>query len=46
LQVIIEDYVHGELARLGLVILVRLACISLAVAGIVAVLAMALGTPD
>ena len=46
LQVIVEDYVHGELARLGLVIFVRLACIALAVAGIVAVLALALGTAD
>ena len=43
LQVVIEDYVHGELARLGLVIVVRLGCIALAVAGIVAVLSMALG---
>jgi succinate dehydrogenase / fumarate reductase, membrane anchor subunit len=43
LQVIIEDYVHGALARLGLVILARLACVALAVAGIVAVVALALG---
>ncbi len=43
LQVVIEDYVHAELARLGLVIVVRLACFALAVAGIFAVLAMALG---
>jgi succinate dehydrogenase / fumarate reductase, membrane anchor subunit len=43
LQVVIEDYVHAEFARLGLVIIVRLACIALAVAGIVAVLALALG---
>ena len=42
----IEDYVHGELGRLGLVILVRLACTALAVAGIVAVLALALGVAD
>jgi succinate dehydrogenase / fumarate reductase, membrane anchor subunit len=46
LQVVIEDYVHGELARLGLVILTRLACITLAVAGMVAVLALALGAAD
>ena len=46
LQVVIEDYVHGELARLGLVILARLACITLVVAGIVAVLALALGAAD
>jgi succinate dehydrogenase membrane anchor subunit len=43
LQVVIEDYVHAELARIGLVILVRLACFALAVAGIVAVLGLALG---
>jgi succinate dehydrogenase / fumarate reductase, membrane anchor subunit len=43
LQVVIEDYVHGELARLSLVIIVRLACVALAVAGIVAVLTLALG---
>lgn len=46
LQVVIEDYVHGELARLGLVIVARLACIALAVAGIVAVMALALGGAD
>src|SRR5439155_20157047 len=44
LQVVIEDYVHAALARLGLVIVVRLACFALAVAGIFAVLSMALGT--
>ncbi len=43
LQVVIEDYVHADLARLGLVVIVRLACIALAVAGIVAVLTLALG---
>jgi succinate dehydrogenase / fumarate reductase, membrane anchor subunit len=43
LQIVVEDYVHGELARLGLVIIVRLACVALAVAGIVAVLTLALG---
>jgi len=46
LQVVIEDYVHGELARLGLVVFTRLACIALAVAGIVAVLTLALGAAD
>jgi len=46
LQVVIEDYVHAELARIGLVILVRLACVALAVAGIVAVLSLALGVPS
>jgi succinate dehydrogenase membrane anchor subunit len=44
LQVVIEDYIHGEFARFGLVIVARLACIALAVAGIVAVLTLALGT--
>src|SRR5271167_2499811 len=43
LQVVIEDYIHGEFARLGLVIIVRLACVALAIAGIVAVLTLALG---
>ena len=46
LQVVIEDYVHGELARLGLVMAARLACIALAVAGVVAVLTLALGAAD
>jgi succinate dehydrogenase / fumarate reductase membrane anchor subunit len=44
LQVVIEDYVHPELAKLGLVILVRLLCFAFAVAGIFAVLSLALGT--
>lgn len=46
LQVVIEDYVHAELPRLGLVIVTRLGCIALAVAGIVAVLTLALGVGD
>ena len=40
---VIEDYVHAELTKLGMVIVVRLACFALAVAGIFAVLSMALG---
>jgi len=44
LQVVIEDYVHTELVKLGLVIIVRLFCFAVAVAGIFAVLSMALGT--
>lgn len=44
LQVVIEDYVHTELSKLGLLIIVRLACFALAVAGIFAVLSMAVGT--
>jgi len=42
LQVVIEDYVHAELAKLGLVIVVRLLCFGFAVAGIFAVLSLAL----
>ena len=44
LQVVIEDYVHTELVKLGLVIIVRLFCFAVAVAGIFAMLSMALGT--
>jgi succinate dehydrogenase / fumarate reductase membrane anchor subunit len=43
-QVVIEDYVHGELQKLGLIVAVRLASFGLAVAGIFAVLRMAFGT--
>jgi succinate dehydrogenase / fumarate reductase membrane anchor subunit len=43
LQVVIEDYVHVELAKLGLVIIERLICFAFAVAGIFAVLSLALG---
>ena len=43
LQVVIEDYVHADLTKLGLVITVRLACFALAVAGIFAVLSLAVG---
>src|SRR5579862_6880415 len=46
LQVVIEDYVHGELARIGCVVVVRLVCVALAIAGIVAVLSLALGVAD
>ena len=44
LQVVIEDYIHGELTKLGLVVIVRLGCFALAVAGMFAVLSMAVGT--
>jgi len=44
LQVVIEDYLHAELTKLGLVIIVRLGCVALAVAGMFAVLSMAVGT--
>ena len=43
-QVVIEDYVHTDLAKLGLLIVVRLACFALAVAGVIAVLGIAFGT--
>jgi succinate dehydrogenase / fumarate reductase, membrane anchor subunit len=43
LQVVIEDYLHAELTKLGLIIIVRLGCFALAVAGMFAVLSMALG---
>jgi succinate dehydrogenase / fumarate reductase, membrane anchor subunit len=41
---VIEDYVHTELVKLGLIIVVRLFCFAVAVAGVFAVLSMALGT--
>jgi succinate dehydrogenase / fumarate reductase membrane anchor subunit len=44
LQVVIEDYVRTELAKLSLVIIVRLFCFALAVAGIFAALSISLGT--
>jgi succinate dehydrogenase / fumarate reductase membrane anchor subunit len=44
LQVVIEDYIHAELTKLGLVIIVRLGCFALAVAGMFAVLSMAVAT--
>ena len=44
LQVVIEDYVHTELTKLGLLIVVRLACFAFAVAGIFAVVSMAVAT--
>jgi len=43
LQVVIEDYVHAELTKLGLLVVVRLPCFALAVAGIFAVVSMAVG---
>lgn len=42
-QVVIEDYVHAELLKLGLIAALRLFCFGLAVAGIFAVLRMAFG---
>ena len=43
LQVVIEDYVHGEGTKLGLIVAMRLLCIVFAVRGIFAVLKLALG---
>jgi succinate dehydrogenase / fumarate reductase, membrane anchor subunit len=43
LQVVIEDYIHAELTKLGLLVVVRLACFAFAVAGIFAVVSMAVG---
>ena len=44
LQVVIEDYIHAELTKLGLVIIVLLGCFALAVSGMFAVLSMAVAT--
>jgi succinate dehydrogenase / fumarate reductase, membrane anchor subunit len=44
LQVVVEDYVHVELAKLALVIAIRLFCFALAVAGIFAVVSIAVGS--
>ena len=44
LQVVVEDYVHVELAKLALVIVIRLFCFALAVAGIFAVFSIAVGS--
>jgi len=43
LQVVIEDYVHGEGLKIGALVLVRLLCLALGVAGIFAVLRIAFG---
>jgi succinate dehydrogenase / fumarate reductase, membrane anchor subunit len=43
LQVVIEDYVHGNAMRLGTLIVMRLLCIAFAVRGIYAVLTIAFG---
>ena len=42
-QVVIEDYVHNEAAKLALIVLVKFAAVVLALAGILAVLAIAFG---
>jgi succinate dehydrogenase / fumarate reductase membrane anchor subunit len=43
LQVVIEDYIHGEAMRLAAVLIMRLLCIVFALRGIFAVLKLALG---
>ena len=43
LQVVIEDYVHGEAMRLAALLVMRLLCILFSVRGIFAVLKLALG---
>jgi succinate dehydrogenase / fumarate reductase, membrane anchor subunit len=42
MQVVVEDYVHREWVKLGALIVLRLACLLLAVAGVFAVLHVAL----
>jgi succinate dehydrogenase / fumarate reductase membrane anchor subunit len=42
LQVVIEDYVHGETARLTLIVVMWLLCVLFVVRGILAVLTLAL----
>jgi succinate dehydrogenase / fumarate reductase membrane anchor subunit len=44
LQVVVEDYVHTEFAKLALVIVIRLFCFAFTVAGIFAVLMIAVGS--
>jgi len=43
LQVVIEDYVHSEFPKLGLIVVLRLLCFGFAVAGIFAVVSIAAG---
>ena len=43
LQVVIEDYVHTDFAKLGFVVVIRLLCFGIAVAGIFAVVSIAVG---
>jgi succinate dehydrogenase / fumarate reductase, membrane anchor subunit len=42
LQVVIEDYIHGEAMRVAALLVMRLLCVVFAVRGILAVLTMAL----
>jgi succinate dehydrogenase / fumarate reductase membrane anchor subunit len=43
LQVVIEDYIHGEAMRLTVLVAMRLLCVVFVVRGILAVLQLALG---
>src|SRR5258706_7371236 len=43
IQVVIEDYIHQEWVKLGLLVAVRFGCFLLAVAGTFAILRIALG---
>jgi succinate dehydrogenase / fumarate reductase membrane anchor subunit len=43
LQVVIEDYIHGEAMKLGTIVVMRLLCIVFVARGILAVLKLALG---
>jgi succinate dehydrogenase / fumarate reductase membrane anchor subunit len=43
LQVVVEDYVHGEAARITMLLLMWLLCIVFAARGILAVMKLALG---
>ena len=41
LQVVVEDYIHGEAAKVGVMLVVKLASVALAVAAVFAVLKVA-----
>ena len=43
LQVVIEDYIHGEAMRLGTLLVMRFLCVVFAVRGIIAILKLAFG---
>ena len=43
LQMVIEDYIHGEVMRIGALLVMRLLCIAFVLRGVFAVLKLALG---
>lgn len=43
LQVVVEDYVHTERIKIPVVVMIRLGCFALAIAGIIATLHIAFG---